>query len=411
MLDAVSGSSEYGWAYHIVEELASHADIRLFVLTGVSKGEQVFPPNVTVVRLDAHPTLNLTFAYRLAFVARYYAAARHLLRRERIDLIHHVLPFGYGFTFNLLPILGHTRTIPFVVGPLQAPHTVASSEEKLYSQGDVRQYRGVADYLQDKVGPRLQHWSRSVLNVMSATTLRRSDYLIAVNEQARQLYSAVAPDVPSIVIPPGITMRAFTEVTRAHQRMEGGPEILYVGWLIRRKGVELIIAAVSELIERFPSLRLRLVGDGPQRQALERLVAQHGLTEHVVFEGVVPSTKVIDYYARADLFVSMSYSESFGQSLIEAMATGLPVISALNVGSREIVEDSVTGFLVEAGDTAGLVARLRLLLDHPERRHLMGDQARRVAQQRYDWQAIGQQYLDVYYEALQRSASYKPHHS
>src|SRR5690242_15997421 len=117
-LDGVSGASEFGVAYHIVDALAAHPDVKLFVLTGSAASRQPFPPNVRVVRLDRTPVTDLTPAYQLGFVLRYYAAARRILSQHRIDLIHHMLPFGFTSTFNLLPLLGHTRTMPFVVGPL-----------------------------------------------------------------------------------------------------------------------------------------------------------------------------------------------------------------------------------------------------------------------------------------------------
>lgn len=401
MLDGISGSSEYGWAYHIVDTLSTYPNVKLFVLTGVVKGEEAFAPNVTVVRLDRSPTLNLTFSYRLAFIARYYAAARQVLRHHRIDLIHHILPFGHGTTFNPLPLLGQTGAIPLVIGPLQAPHTMPSAEERIYSQGDVRQYRGIGDFLQEKGGAMLLHRGGKIVNMLSAETLRRSDYLVAVNEQARQLYTAQAPHVPSTVIAPGLPLERFEGI--ATRRQAGAVlEILYVGWLIQRKGVDLIIDAIADLVVQFPLLRLRIVGDGPQRGALEDLVERRGLDRHVIFEGVVPGTKVGEYYARADVFVSMSYSESFGQSLVEAMVMGLPVISAENVGSREIVQDGVTGYLVTPGVTGELVARLRLLLVDSHLRTMVGEQARQTARQRYNWRTIGQQYLNVYREAIQR---------
>ncbi len=403
MLDGVSGGSEYGWAYHIVESLSSYTDVRLFVLTGIVKGDKDFRPNVTVVRLDHGQVLNLTSAYSLAFIARYYLAARRVLRQHHIDIIHHVLPFGYSYTFNPLPLLGHTRAIPFVVGPLQMPHTVASTEEKIYSQGNVQPREGIAHLLQEKAGIVLLQRGRSVLGYLSTRTLRSANYLIAVNEQARQLYASVAPRIPSVVIPPGVDGTRFSRGVSARQ---GGinVEILCVGWLIRRKGIDVVIDAVAHLVSQFPSLRLRIVGTGPQRVALEDLARRQGIAEHVFFEGAVANVAVADYYARADIFVSMSYSESFGQTVVEAMLAELPVVSAENVGSREIIEDGTTGFLVQAGNTEELIARLQILIANPRLRLEFGNQARQVAVRRYNWNTISQQYLDVYQQVLHKGS-------
>jgi len=299
--------------------------------------------------------------------------------------------------------LGHTRAIPFVVGPLQMPHTVASTEEKIYSQGNVQPREGIAHLLQEKAGIVLLQRGRSVLGYLSTRTLRSANYLIAVNEQARQLYASVAPRIPSVVIPPGVDGTRFSHGVSARQ---GGinVEILCVGWLIRRKGIDVVIDAVAHLVSQFPSLRLRIVGTGPQRVALEDLARRRGIAEHVFFEGAVANVAVADYYARADIFVSMSYSESFGQTVVEAMLAELPVVSAENVGSREIIEDGTTGFLVQAGNTEELIARLQILIANPRLRLEFGNQARQVAVRRYNWNTISQQYLDVYQQVLHKGS-------
>ncbi len=407
MLDGVSGASEFGVAYHIVEALAAHPEVKLFVLTGSARSQRPFPPNVRVVRLDRAPVGDLTPLYQLGFVMRYYAAARRILSRHRIDLIHHMLPFGFTTTFNLLPLLGHTRTVPFVVGPLQMPHTVPSTEERVYVQGNVQYDRGLREQVRERITGRLLRTGRPLLNALSRHTLRHSDCLVTVNRQTQLLYAGAIPTVPSVVIPLGPLAGIAGDCADAAVPRPPRPEIeiLYVGALTRRKGVDLVIAAVAQLAAQYPSLRFRIVGDGPQRPALEALAEQHGIGSRTVFEGIVASADVGDYFARSDIFVSMSYSESFGHTVIEAMLAGLPVIAAENVGSREIVDDGATGFLVPPGSTEALVARLQLLVADAAKRVALGEHARYVAQQRYKWSTIGDQYLAVYHDVLQRHAA------
>jgi glycosyltransferase involved in cell wall biosynthesis len=372
-------------------------------VVGNVESDADFAPNVTIVRLDRVPRPYFPLLYRLGFVARTYLAAWRIMRQHRIDVIHHIGPFGYDQTFNLLPLLGHTRAVPFVIGPLQVPHVVRfqdQANEESTGIGEVaRQQRSLSGRAAEELGRVLLQVGRPVLRTLSRRTLRHCEQLVAVNEQARQLYSAIVPDVPIVVIPPGIALDRFGQVTAA-SRPGQAMEILYVGWLFRRKGVDLVITAVAQLVEQFPMLRLRIIGDGPQRAALQELVARHGITDHVVFEGAIGNALLADYYARADIFVSMSYSESFGQTLVESMACGLPVVSAENMGSCEIITDGETGFLVEAGNVQVLTARLRDLLCSPHLRREMGERARRVVRQRHDWKTIGEQYLEVYRTAV-----------
>lgn len=404
MLDAVSGGSEYAWSYHLIESMSKIQDIQLFVLTGIVKIPTPLPPNVTIISLDRGHVLSRSLAYQLAFTWRYYRAARRILRQHHIDVIHHVLPFGYGHTFNLLAVLGQTERKPLIIGPLQSPHDIAwqSSEEKLYSQ-DIRE--SVATKVLNVVMWRGLRLSQSLLNRLSRRTLRHASRLVYVNEHARSLYAQQAPNVPGLVIPPGITVSSSHSLAvRKEQDLTSCSNtplsILFVGWLIRRKGVDILIRAVQRLVGEGLNIRLVIVGDGPQRQALGALVSQQDLQQSVTFAGRVSNADINPYYAEADVFVSMSYSESFGQALLEAMRAGLPVVSAANVGSREIVTDGVDGFLVSPGNVDSLVERLRTLASDPNMRAELGRQARATVEQRYDWDKIAARYVELYREAL-----------
>jgi len=409
LLDGVSGGSEYGWAYGIINTLSTQSDLRLFVVTGMVRSDKRLPANVTLIRLGGSPTLKFSSSYRLAFVGRYYLAAQRILHQHRIDVIHHIGPFGYGTTFNLLPLLGATRRIPFVIGPLQVPHTMQGGEEQTFSQEDVRSGPTASDAAREQLSAALIRAGRPILHGLSTRTLRDSDYLVAVNKQARDLYASVTPNIPAVVIPPGVDTNRFGQVSaldrdRGNRDGDSGVDILYVGWLFVRKGLDLVIAAMARLVPRYPSLRLHIIGDGPQRGALEVLVARSNLGPNVIFEGVVENAALATRYAHADIFVSMSYSESFGQTLIEGMISGLPVVSARNMGSNEIIEDGETGYLVEPGNVAMLVERLDTLISRPDLRVSLGQRARDVVRRRYNWTTIGEQYHDVYREAVRRRA-------
>lgn len=165
-----------------------------------------------------------------------------------------------------------------------------------------------------------------------------------------------------------------------------GATLLFVGRLTPVKGVPLVIEAVSRLVAQHPMLKLRLVGDGPDRAALEADVAQRGLQDRVAFLGYQSQAEVAEELAQADVFVLPSFAEGVPVVLMEAMASHLPVITTRIAGIPELVEDGVSGSLVPPGNVDALTSALDHILSDPARRHAYGTAGRRAVTRGYDGQ-------------------------
>jgi glycosyltransferase involved in cell wall biosynthesis len=148
--------------------------------------------------------------------------------------------------------------------------------------------------------------------------------------------------------------------------------IISVGRIAPPKDFLTLLRAVARL-ER-DAVELTLVGDGPERAAVENEIANLGLAKTVTLAGEV--TDVTCRLADADVFVLSSSSEGFPISLLEAMAAGLPVVAADVGGVREAIEDGVTGHLFAAGDIDALAAKLAALAAEPAARRRLGEAAR-----------------------------------
>ena len=202
------------------------------------------------------------------------------------------------------------------------------------------------------------------------------------------------------VAQPGVDPRLFAEHDGSDERrrlgLEGARIALFAGRLEPLKGAQILLDAAVRLRahQDFADLVVVVAGDdsgdgagdvrGGERRRLERYAARVGLGDHVRFVGAVPHEQLAMYYAMADVCVVPSLTESFGLVALEAQALGTPVVAASVGGLREVVEDGVTGYLVEGHDPEDYARAIADVLDDPVRKAEMGEEARRRAG-RFTW--------------------------
>jgi glycosyltransferase involved in cell wall biosynthesis len=134
-------------------------------------------------------------------------------------------------------------------------------------------------------------------------------------------------------------------------------EILYVGQLIPRKRVDLLLQAFSRLDE--PSARLRLIGKGPQEQNLQALARQLGIADRVTFVPGMPNAGIAEAMAAADALVLPSRFDGWGAVVNEALMVGTPVICSNRCGASDVIDPGRNGYVFEAGNADALLQRLR----------------------------------------------------
>jgi glycosyltransferase involved in cell wall biosynthesis len=149
--------------------------------------------------------------------------------------------------------------------------------------------------------------------------------------------------------------------------------LLYVGRVSREKGLEMLVDAFRELVDGGSSIALAVIGDGPYRDEMEASLAGHP----ALFTGYLAGEQLQQGYASADLFVFPSATDTFGNVVLEAQASGLPVIVSDEGGPRELMIDGETGIVFRAGSTSDLVNAIGMLTSDPQRIAAMGRNARR----------------------------------
>jgi len=234
-----------------------------------------------------------------------------------------------------------------------------------------------------------------------------SDALVAnAPEERRQLvelYHAQADRIE--VIAPGVDRALFSPGSADGARdaigYEGGPLVLFVGRIQPLKGLDIAVGALAGLDD--PTAKLMVVGGASGREGaaevarIEMMIAGLGLTDRVIFVPPKPHYALSTYYRAADVVVMPSRSESFGLVALEAAACGIPVVAAAVGGLRTLVDDGVTGYLIEDRDPESYAAALNRILADPTLRTSLGGAAARTAG-RYPWSGLAKRLRDLYAE-------------
>jgi glycosyltransferase involved in cell wall biosynthesis len=252
----------------------------------------------------------------------------------------------------------------------------------------------------------------SWLVAMTIANYRRAKGLIAVSHFVRdKLVEHGADPSRMVVIPNGVDVKRFrpglqTEARTALGLEPSGFVVLYTGGLVQHKGVDLLLQAFSDGLAHLKDARLVFVGTGPKRPVLERMAAELGIAEQVILAGYRSADELPVWYAASDVFALPSQSEGLSMSVLEAMSCGRPVITTRpGLGSHDAVRDGKTGILVRYGDVHQLSSTLSKLESSLVLRHELGDAARHLVEQEFDWHVISRKTVEMYERLLSESTA------
>ena len=227
----------------------------------------------------------------------------------------------------------------------------------------------------------------------------RADGLVTVASALRDRLVELGVAAERIrVLRNGVDLERFRPLDREVLRAElelTGPVLLAVGNLVELKGHHLVIEALAAA----PEYTLLLIGEGPERQRLERLAQAHGVADRVRFIGLVPQIDLPRYYAAADALVLASSREGWANVLLESMACGTPVVATRVWGTPEVVAAPAAGVLVDERSPDGILAGVRRLFAAPPSR-----QATREYAEGFSWSATSRGQFELFDALTQRAA-------
>lgn len=234
--------------------------------------------------------------------------------------------------------------------------------------------------------------------------LRAPDHLCSTSDVMAEQTRKLLPEARVSVVPFGIDLDAFAPPARPGPRDH--VTIGTVKTLAPKYGVDVLLRAVARLRERLASggavepgsLRVLIVGGGPEEERLRNLAGELGLSDVTRFVGQVPHAEVPDWLGQLDVYVALSRldSESFGVAVLEASACAVPVVVSDAGGLPEVVVDGQTGFVVPRDDPEAAAAALANLVQDRHRRQAMGAAGRRHVEANYSWGASVAAMNDVY---------------
>lgn len=250
------------------------------------------------------------------------------------------------------------------------------------------------------------------LNLFKKLVLENAD-LCTVNSSATQNeVLKIAPKTKTVFIPMGVNTKVFSSDKKSKKvklNYDNANLILAVGRLIGCKGFIYLIKAMPAILKKFPNTKLLIVGSGPERQNLENLVQKLALPSNAVnFLGSVNHEELSRIYASSDIFVAPSITdpvtgETEGQGIVvlEAMASGIPVVGSICGGIPDLISHNEDGLLIKQKDSKSLAMAIIKVMKNKDLRDKFIKKGKLKIEKNYSWEKIGEKFTNIYTKILE----------
>ncbi len=221
---------------------------------------------------------------------------------------------------------------------------------------------------------------------------KKADYIQAISNYLAGFARRHGARCPIEVVPNGVNLGKF-KVKSLKLKVDDQKVIITTSRLVYKNGVDVLIRAFARLKNlqlTTYNLQLLIVGDGPEREALELQVKSYKLKDHIRFAGHVDPDLIPEYLSQADIFVRPSRSEGLGNSFLEAMAAGLPVIGTAVGGIPEFLKDGQTGLFFRVDDPQDLAEKIKLVFDNPDLSGRLIENSRKLVGEKYSWDTVSE---------------------
>jgi len=233
------------------------------------------------------------------------------------------------------------------------------------------------------------NWAQQWLIDREDEEFRQADYVLAISELAkRTMIEHGVPKEKILTTGCGVNLEDFYP----SQKSDATFRVIQCSGLVPRKGVHYLLQAFTELC--LPQSEIWFIGGGLTEPYLVQMFKKHE-NKNIIIKGFHQQNKLQKLYSQGSVFVLPSLADGFGMVVLQAMACGLPVIVTDKVGASEVVEDGVTGFVIESGNVDALKEKIQYLYDHESKREEMGKAAAARVATSFSWEDYGSRLADA----------------
>jgi glycosyltransferase involved in cell wall biosynthesis len=354
--------------YYLLREYANINELRIDVLTSAPKPgtiKETFSENITIHKVGVHKK-QLHYWLRTEIIEWLLKAGFHyrrMLQRSGYDLVHAFFGFPTGWlcyrTAGRLPYIISLRG-----SDVPGQHARLTVDYKL-------------------LGPLFKRiW-------------KKASALVACSEGLKSRALHFMPSAAIDVIPNGVDLERFFPSKTA--QLSDELRLITVGRLSVTKRIEMLIDAVELLIKQGYKVRFSIIGGGAAEESLRRLIMEKNLASFIELTGRVEPENMPDFYQGSDIYISATMQEGMSNAMLEAIASGLPVITTRCEGAEELIVDN--GIIVEQLGAEPMAEAIKALADDRKRCEQMSIGARRQAE-RFTWKNVADEYLDRYRKIL-----------
>jgi len=352
----------------LLQQYAGSSDLKVDVLTSAPEPgflKESFADNITIYKVGLHKK-ELHFWRKIEVIEWLFKAKSHyrkLLRENDYDLAHAFFGFPTGWL-----CYRSADKLPYIISLRGSDVPGEHARFKL-------------DY--------------KILGSVFKAIWKKAAALVAPSEGLKNRALKFLPSVAIDVIPNGVELERFgpAEIAREPQILR----LLAVGRLSVTKRVEILIDAVEIMHREAREVHFKIVGGGQMLQKLKQIVSEKNLGNIIEFTGRINAEDMPQVYRQNDIFISASMQEGMSNAMLEAMASGLPLITTRCEGAEELIADN--GLVVENANAEEIAKAVRKIADDRQTYKQMAVAARRQAQ-KFTWNKVASQYTELYHKIL-----------
>ena len=361
--------------YQLFSQLKDHKNLSIDLISsaaGKQKQTELFAENIRIIKLPVRKNSihHATNTELIRYGIKSSFAALRLLKKQEYDFVFVWTTVPSGLPALFLKLF---KNIPYIVrigGP------------------DIPGFEKRYTYIYKIISPFIK------------TVWKKARKVIVKCQTEYEMVKKLNSKLPLQVIHNGIDTEIFKPTT--DKQTSENLKIICSGRLIKRKGQYTLLTALHKLKqEGIKNLQTEFIGEGDEKSKYEKYAVRKNIREQVHFSGFVPPEKMPEKYQTADLFVLPSHNEGMSNALLEAMASGLPVLVSDVGGTRELVDEK-NGYIFNAGDPEQLAYYLKRIIKNKKNLKGMGQNSREKAKQ-FNWQNITGEYLKLFEEIASRN--------